>query len=95
MARHLNSGHPIRSYTPSDPYVALAAAFLQRVLFDARGNTSYNGQGQTRSVIQRQALDYLFHEDEMLSWWISATGADPDTVIRALRKDFYERPLSK
>ena len=88
MSRPPNRGHPIQSYTPNDPYVALAGAFLQRVLFDARGNTSYNGQGQTRSVIQRQAIDYLLHEDEMLSWWISITGADPDTVICALRKDF-------
>ena len=87
MSRPPNSGHAIRSYTPPDPYVALAGAFLQRVLFDARGNTSHNGQGQTRSVIQRQALDYLLHEDKTLSWWISITGADPDIVIREMRRD--------
>lgn len=68
-----------------DPYCALAAAFLQRVVWDAKGKLITGGGVRDIHNVQYQAR--LFLEDEAaMEWWIEITGCNSDMVLPALRR---------
>jgi hypothetical protein len=92
MARRKRTSHnpedePDAEPEPLSPYAALAAAFLQRVVWDAKGK-EITGSGMARDMPKVEYEARQFLEDEAaVEWWIELTGCESEKVLPTLYKE--------
>ena len=78
------------SHDSADPYRRLAAAVLQRAIWDARGFIQNSGAVHQGHGVQVDAQRFMA-DGAAVTWWIELCGADSHKVLPALRRAATER----
>ena len=92
MARDRRTSHnpedePDAEPEPLNPYAAFAAAFLQRVVWDAMGRIiTGGGRGDNRVQVKREAQEFLADMPAM-EFWVELTGCEAEKVLPTLYKE--------
>lgn len=77
----------------SDPYRLLAAAVLQRAVWDARGFVQNSGCIHEGNSVQGDAQRFIA-DDAAVNFWIELYGADGERILPILRHAAKERKNS-
>jgi len=79
-------------YDLTDPYVVLAAAFLQRVVNDANGRLGpYSIMKETEKWHHQQTAHDFLGDDQSIDFWASVAGVEGTWLRTVLRRATREQ----